>query len=69
MSFFESLDADLFCCFGNQATAATAIASAHSTGRRAILFLGSDDDLNPVTRPTPRCGIRTVMQAPPAIIR
>lgn len=47
MSFFESLDADLFCCFGNQATAATAIASAHSTGRRAVLFLGSDDDLNP----------------------
>lgn len=47
MSFFESLEADLFCCFGNQATAATAIASAHSTGRRAVLFLGSDDDLNP----------------------
>ncbi|MFO1006707.1 MAG: glycosyltransferase family 4 protein [Planctomycetaceae bacterium] len=47
MPFFEQIDADLFCCFGNQATAATAIASAHSTGRPAALFLGSDDDLNP----------------------
>jgi hypothetical protein len=46
MPFFQSIDTDLFCCFGNQATAATAIASAHSTGRRAVLFLGSDDDLN-----------------------
>ncbi len=47
MSFFEQINADLFCCFGNQATAATAIASAHATGRPAALFLGSDDDLNP----------------------
>lgn len=47
MPFFQSLEADLFCCFGNQATAATAIASAHATGRKAVLFLGSDDDLNP----------------------
>ena len=47
MPFFEQIDADLFCCFGNQATAATAIASAHATGRPAALFLGSDDDLNP----------------------
>lgn len=47
MSFFEQIDADLFCCFGNQATAATAIASAHATGRPAVLFIGSDDDLNP----------------------
>lgn len=46
MPFFQSIPADLFCCFGNQATAATAIASAHASGRRAILFLGSDDDLN-----------------------
>lgn len=46
MPFFEQIDADLFCCFGNQATAATAIASAHVTGRPAALFLGSDDDLN-----------------------
>ncbi len=47
MPFFEQIDADLLCCFGNQATAATAIASAHATGRPAALFLGSDDDLNP----------------------
>lgn len=47
MPFFEQIEADLFCCFGNQATAATAIASAHATGRPAVLFLGSDDDLNP----------------------
>ena len=46
MPFFEQIEADLFCCFGNQATAATAIASAHATGRPAALFLGSDDDLN-----------------------
>ena len=47
MPFFQQIEADLFCCFGNQATAATAIASAHATGRPAVLFLGSDDDLNP----------------------
>ena len=47
MQFFEQIEADLFCCFGNQATAATAIASSHATGRPAVLFLGSDDDLNP----------------------
>jgi len=47
MPFFEKIEADLFCCFGNQATAAAAIASAHATGRPAALFLGSDDDLNP----------------------
>ncbi len=46
MLFFEQIEADLFCCLGNQATAATAIASAQSTGRPAVLFLGSDDDLN-----------------------
>lgn len=46
MGFFQSIEADLFCCFGNQATAATAIASAQATKRLAILFLGSDDDLN-----------------------
>ncbi len=46
MPFFERIEADLFCCFGNQATAATAIASARATGRPAVLFLGSDDDLN-----------------------
>lgn len=46
MRFFEQIEADLFCCFGNQATAATAIASAQATGRPAVLFLGSDDDLN-----------------------
>ncbi len=47
MPFFEQIEADLFCCFGNQSTAATAIASAQATGRPAVLFLGSDDDLNP----------------------
>ncbi len=47
MPFFEQIEADLFCCFGNQSTAATAIASARATGRPAVLFLGSDDDLNP----------------------
>lgn len=46
MRFFEEIPADLFCCFGNQSTAATAIASAHATMRPAVLFLGSDDDLN-----------------------
>ena len=33
MPFFEQIEADLFCCFGNQATAATVIASAHEIGR------------------------------------
>ncbi len=46
MPFFQQIEADIFCCFGNQATAATAIASAHASGRPAVLCLGSDDDLN-----------------------
>ena len=45
MPFFEQLDADLFCGFGNQATTATMIASAHASSRPAVMFLGSDDDL------------------------
>lgn len=40
------LDSDVFCTFGVQSHSATVIASAHSAGRRAVLFLGSDGDLD-----------------------
>ena len=46
MRFLEQIEADLFCGFGNQAATAMAIASAHATGRPAVLCLGSDDDLD-----------------------
>ena len=46
MPFFEQIEADLICAFGNQSVAAMVIASAHATGRPAVLFLGSDDDLS-----------------------
>ncbi len=44
--FFQSLDGDVLCTFGVQTTSATVIASAQAAGKRAVLVLGSDGDLD-----------------------
>lgn len=44
---FQNVDCDVFCTFGVQTVSATVIASAHAAGKRAILVLGSDGDLDP----------------------
>jgi glycosyltransferase involved in cell wall biosynthesis len=44
--FISRVPADLFCTFGVQSHSATVIASAHATGRPAVLMLGSDGDLD-----------------------
>lgn len=44
---FQSIDCDVFCTFGVQTVSATVIASAHAAGKRAVLVLGSDGDLDP----------------------
>ncbi len=44
--FLVRQTADLFCTFGVQANSARVIASAHATGRKAILMIGSDGDLD-----------------------
>ncbi|QDU38728.1 Glycosyl transferases group 1 [Maioricimonas rarisocia] len=43
---YTTVEADLLACFGVNVTTATVIASAHATNRPAILFLGSDADLD-----------------------
>lgn len=44
--FYEAIDADLFLTFGVQSNSASVMASAHASGRKAVLFLGSDSDLD-----------------------
>jgi glycosyltransferase involved in cell wall biosynthesis len=44
---FQSIDCDVFCTFGVQTVSATVIASAHAAGKKAVLVLGSDGDLDP----------------------
>lgn len=44
--FLQQLNVDLFVTFGVQSHSATVIASARSIGRKAVLFLGSDHDLD-----------------------
>jgi len=44
---FQNVDCDVFCTFGVQTVSATVIASAHAAGKRAVLVLGSDGDLDP----------------------
>ncbi|MCA8997633.1 MAG: glycosyltransferase family 4 protein, partial [Planctomycetaceae bacterium] len=46
LPFYQNIEADLFLTFGVQSNSATVIASAHATGRPAVLFLGSDSDLD-----------------------
>jgi len=43
---FQAIDCDVFCTFGVQTVSATVIASAHAAGKRAVLVLGSDGDLD-----------------------
>ncbi len=43
---FQDVDADVYLTFGVQNNAATVISSAHSLDRPALLFLGSDGDLD-----------------------
>lgn len=45
-SRLSTLDTDVFCTFGVQSHSATVIASAHAAHRPAVLFLGSDGDLD-----------------------
>lgn len=42
------LAADVYCTFGVQTHSAAVIASARAAGRPSVLFLGSDDDLDPL---------------------
>lgn len=49
--FYTTLPADLFCTFGVQANSARVIASAHASGRKAVLMVGSDGDLDERYRP------------------
>ncbi|WP_437191762.1 glycosyltransferase family 4 protein [Planctomicrobium sp. SH527] len=44
--FYQEIEADLFLTFGVQSNSATVIASAHASHRPAVLFLGSDGDLD-----------------------
>jgi glycosyltransferase involved in cell wall biosynthesis len=44
---FQSIDCDVFCTFGVQTVSASVIASAHAAGKKAVLVLGSDGDLDP----------------------
>ena len=43
--------ADAYCCFGVSAYSANAIATARADSRRSLLFLMSNDDLNPQFQP------------------
>ncbi len=45
--FLLSLEADVFLCFGVQRQTAAAVATAKTAGRRSIVFLGADSDLDP----------------------
>lgn len=44
--YYTRIPADLFLTFGVQSNSASVIASAHAGGRPAVLFLGSDSDLD-----------------------
>ncbi len=44
--FYVEQPADLFCTFGVQANSARVIAAAHASGRKAVLVIGSDGDLD-----------------------
>lgn len=50
--FFNSIEADIFCPFGVQSVSASVVATAGNRNTPAILFLGSDDDLDPRYTPT-----------------
>lgn len=43
---YGEIDADVHCCFGVSRNSATAIASARQTGRKSVLFLESNNELD-----------------------
>ena len=45
--FVQQLDSDVFCCFGVHGDSARAIASSKASAKKALLFLGSNFDLDP----------------------
>lgn len=45
-SFYVDQPVDLFCTFGVQANSARVIAAAHASGRKTVLVIGSDGDLD-----------------------
>lgn len=45
--FLLGLQADVFFCFGVHRQTATAVATARAAGRRSVVFLGADSDLDP----------------------
>lgn len=45
-TFFRQLETDVFCCFGVHGDAASFIAAARATGRRSVLFLEANSDLD-----------------------
>ncbi|MCR4413061.1 MAG: glycosyltransferase family 4 protein [Thermoguttaceae bacterium] len=44
--FYQRIESDVFCCFGVHRDSATVIASARAAGRKTVLFLGADSDLD-----------------------
>ncbi len=45
--FLLGLEADVLLCFGVHRQTATAVATAKAAGRRSVVFLGADSDLDP----------------------
>ena len=45
-SFYQQMDADVFCTFGVQSHSARVIASAHAADKPTVLMIGSDGDLD-----------------------
>ncbi len=55
--FYQRIDSDVFCGFGVHRDSATVIASSRAVGRKTVLFLGADSDLD--SRFTPDSTYRT----------
>jgi glycosyltransferase involved in cell wall biosynthesis len=49
--FYQRLHADVFCCFGVHRDSATVIASSKAVGKKTVLFVGADSDLDERFRP------------------
>lgn len=44
--FYRTLETDVFCCFGVHRDSAMVIVAARATGRKSVLFLGANSDLD-----------------------
>ncbi len=44
--FFTEIEADVFCCFGVHRDSATLIKTAQACGKKSVLFLGANSDLD-----------------------